>query len=464
MERSTRDDATSAAPALASELVAACEAAWSSIQRRHPGVPDAVIILGSGVERGRLVKLGHWWSGRWIADGQVRGEVLLAGEALHLKPEDVFEVLLHEAAHGLNAHLGIKDTSRGGRYHNARFRQTAEDFGLRVATAPPFGWASTALTEQATELYRSEIASIGDALRIARRLNTATTIGVEGTTGGETTSENGERETGSKNPPAQCGCGRKMRMAPATLAAGPVICGLCNEQFTTTPHRQQRADQQQEAVLDDNVDRSFIDRRRDALGQARALHPSAGLSAPRRERRPNEADGLRILALATESPEGIASLAAAGAWYHAWHTGLEEPIVANDAIEVAACNHVARALLKLDHTLTGATVNLAGREWMIGDRVVVGRHSVEQFDADGELIPPTGVPGVVAGVDPGSHCVVVDFPIHGTNRFTDTTLAAAALDYGYAVLATDHGAPQVDLRLLDLAPAASEGRWPELER
>lgn len=203
MERSTRDDATSAAPALASELVAACEAAWSSIQRRHPGVPDAVIILGSGVERGRLVKLGHWWSGRWIADGQVRGEVLLAGEALHLKPEDVFEVLLHEAAHGLNAHLGIKDTSRGGRYHNARFRQTAEDFGLRVATAPPFGWASTALTEQATERYRSEIASIGDALRIARRLNTATTIGVEGTTGGETTSENGERETGSKNPPAQ---------------------------------------------------------------------------------------------------------------------------------------------------------------------------------------------------------------------------------------------------------------------
>ena len=251
MERSTRDDATSAAPALASELVAACEAAWSSIQRRHPGVPDAVIILGSGVERGRLVKLGHWWSGRWIADGQVRGEVLLAGEALHLKPEDVFEVLLHEAAHGLNAHLGIKDTSRGGRYHNARFRQTAEDFGLRVATAPPFGWASTALTEQATERYRSEIASIGDALRIARRLNTATTIGVEGTTGGETTSENGERETGSKNPPAQCGCGRKMRMAPATLAAGPVICGLCNEQFTTTPHRQQRADQHQEAVLDD---------------------------------------------------------------------------------------------------------------------------------------------------------------------------------------------------------------------
>lgn len=69
------------------------------------------ILLGTGVERGRLVKLGHWWEGRWLADGNLRGEVLLAGEALHLKPEDVFEVLLHEAAHGINAARHIKDTS-----------------------------------------------------------------------------------------------------------------------------------------------------------------------------------------------------------------------------------------------------------------------------------------------------------------------------------------------------------------
>ena len=116
----------------ASELVAACEEAWAAIQRRHPEVPDAVIVLGSGVERGRLVKLGHWWGGRWIADGAVRGEVLLAGEALHLAPEAVFEVLLHEAAHGLNAARRIQDSSRGGRYHNVRFKATAEDLGLVV--------------------------------------------------------------------------------------------------------------------------------------------------------------------------------------------------------------------------------------------------------------------------------------------------------------------------------------------
>ena len=59
--------------AQASELVAACEQTWSAIQRNHAGVPDAVIVMGSAVERGRLVKLGHFWSGRWIVEGQIWG-------------------------------------------------------------------------------------------------------------------------------------------------------------------------------------------------------------------------------------------------------------------------------------------------------------------------------------------------------------------------------------------------------
>src|SRR3546814_14525452 len=96
-------------------LVAACSEAWAAIQQHHPDLPAVGMVLWSGVGRGRVVKLGHWWGGRWVADGQTRGELLLAGEALHLTPAQVFEVLLHEGAHGLNAARGIKDTSRGGR-------------------------------------------------------------------------------------------------------------------------------------------------------------------------------------------------------------------------------------------------------------------------------------------------------------------------------------------------------------
>ncbi len=464
MARLTDRDTPHTPSPLASQLVAACEAAWARIQHNHPGVPDAVIILGSGVDRGRLVKLGHWWSGRWIADGQIRGEVLLAGEALHRTPEEVFEILLHEAAHGLNAALGIKDTSRGGRYHNARFRQTAEDVGLDVALAPPFGWAGTALTDRTTERYRPDITAIGEELRIARRVAIATPAGLEGSTGGEGPGEGTGLDRRSKNPPAQCACGRKMRMAPSTLAAGPVICGLCNEHFTTTPQRQQAVVQRADGPGGDNVDRTFLDRRRVALGEATTIHPSAAPTVPDRQRSPIEADGLRVLTLAASSPDGVASLAAAGAWYQAWRAGGTDPIVSTDPVDAAACNHAARALLKLGGTLRGPEVRLAGREWMTGDHVVAGAHAVEQFDADGEPLPPAGVPGIVVRVDDTDRSVIVDFAIHGTNRFTDTTLASAALDYGYAVLGCDHGAPHIDLRLLDLTPATAEERWQEIER
>src|SRR4051794_30324974 len=173
MERTQAQWSTRAAveapPALASELVGACEATWQAIQRHHPDVPDVVVVLGTGVERGRLVKLGHWWGGRWVADGEVRGEVLLAGEALHLQPAQVFEVLLHEAAHGLNAARGVKDTSRGGRYHNAKFKGAAEELGLVVTTMPPYGWAQTTPGPEALRHYEPEINRLGEAMRIARR-------------------------------------------------------------------------------------------------------------------------------------------------------------------------------------------------------------------------------------------------------------------------------------------------------
>ena len=154
----------------ASELVAACETVWTSIQARHPGLPPVVMLLGTGIERGRLVKLGHWWGGRWLADGDVRGEVLLAGEALHLDAADVFEVLLHEAAHGINAARGVKDTSRGGRYHNARFKQTAIEVGLDVAAQDPYGFAATSVPAGTAEKYSGDIDLLASAMRIARRI------------------------------------------------------------------------------------------------------------------------------------------------------------------------------------------------------------------------------------------------------------------------------------------------------
>ncbi|MFD0359908.1 hypothetical protein ACFQZZ_00375 [Nocardia sp. GCM10030253] len=41
--------------------------------------------------------------------------------------------MLHEAAHGVARACGVQDTSRGGAYHNAKYRGIAREFGLIVA-------------------------------------------------------------------------------------------------------------------------------------------------------------------------------------------------------------------------------------------------------------------------------------------------------------------------------------------
>ena len=84
----------------ASVLVAALEHAWQAIRRRHPQVPEAVLVVASGAD-GKRLSLGHFAPHRWQVNGTDHHEVLTT--------------LLHEAAHGLADARRIPDTSRGGR-------------------------------------------------------------------------------------------------------------------------------------------------------------------------------------------------------------------------------------------------------------------------------------------------------------------------------------------------------------
>lgn len=249
---------------VASALVAACESAWADIRAHHPELPHAIIVLGTGVQGGKLVKLGHWWQSQWVADGAARGEVLLAGEALHLPPDQVMEILLHEAAHGINCARGVKDTSRGGRYHNQHYKDTGVEVGLRVEKMNPHGWARTTLRPQTVERYAGSIAEIAEHLRIARAIPRRALSGIEGRdgeagiAGGE---GQGDRRT-RKNPAAECGCGRKMRMAASTLAKGPVVCGLCETEFALARQAERVTGIEAAAAP---AGPGFVDRRRQQL-------------------------------------------------------------------------------------------------------------------------------------------------------------------------------------------------------
>jgi len=203
-----------------SVLVASLERAWDAIVDRHAEVPPAVIVVAPGQGRARDgLKLGHFAAGRWDVAGSERAEVLVGGEGLRLGPEELLGTLLHEAAHGLGFARSVRSTSRGGRYHNAQYRQLAEELGLKVAQVGTIGWSDTAVPEELVEQYRPVLEDLAGALVMWRRADGG---GVGGSGGA------------SRNLLAcrcQCGPPRAIRVAEGTLKLGTISCGVCGEEF-----------------------------------------------------------------------------------------------------------------------------------------------------------------------------------------------------------------------------------------
>lgn len=211
---SAKQDAT-----VSPRLVTAIDRTWAAIQERHPDVPAVVITLGAGSGSGQALKLGHFAPGRWQdASGKELPELFIGGEGLARGARGLLGTLLHEAAHGLAAARGIRDTSRQGRFHNTRFRALAEELGLHVAQAGQIGWSATTVPDPAAALYRAEIRRLDAALVAHRHADTGTGRG------GRVSSNNGIA--------ARCECGRRIRVAATVLNAGPVTCGLCGSEFT----------------------------------------------------------------------------------------------------------------------------------------------------------------------------------------------------------------------------------------
>jgi hypothetical protein len=198
----------------ASLLVAALEHAWQTIRTRHPDVPEAVLVVASGSE-GKRLNWGHFAPHRWQVAGADRHEVLVGGEGLQRGPLEVLGTLLHEATHGLAQARSVQDTSRGGRYHNRRYAHLARELGLEVASVKPVGWSATTVPEATADGYAGQLEEFQTALVLWRRQEHHIGTG-----------------TRSRNLlAAACGCGRRIRVAKATLAQAPIVCGACEHPF-----------------------------------------------------------------------------------------------------------------------------------------------------------------------------------------------------------------------------------------
>jgi len=216
-------------------LIEALAAVWSTIRRHHPDVPG-VVLLPAPAQRGGENVLGHFAALRWSAReerGQLWHEVVVVAEHLNRAAADIAETLLHEAAHALNCARGIKDCS-ASQYHNARFRDAAQEVGLAVERVEHYGFAKTSLTRSTTARYAAEIAALEHVLvhrRSARRAIPATTGG--NNNGKEDTEgpRSGPASPAGRSRKAVCACLFIIRVSRATLAATTIRCETCGEVF-----------------------------------------------------------------------------------------------------------------------------------------------------------------------------------------------------------------------------------------
>src|SRR4051794_24263826 len=201
-------------------LLTALEAAWAAIRAKHPEVPAAVVIVGSGspAKGSQSLKWGHFATLRWQSGEQKLPEVLVSGEGLSRTAAEVFTTLLHEATHGLADARGVQDTSRQGRWHNKKFANLAAELGLDARKDNKLGYSPCALTDKTSATYADAITALGDALRAYRHP--------------EPTGEGKQRTNNNNGFSCECECPRKIRISKAAFEdGGPIVCATCNAAF-----------------------------------------------------------------------------------------------------------------------------------------------------------------------------------------------------------------------------------------
>jgi hypothetical protein len=209
-----------------SALMAAIETTWAKIRELHPDTPEVIVTMASGsAGRGGGLTLGHFAPDRWERGGDAVHELFVGGEGLARGALDVIGTLLHEAVHGIAATRQIQDTSRQGRYHNTRFRNLAAEVGIAVEHSDKLGWSTTSVPAVTAERYAAEVAQLTAAITAHRRSESA--VMGAGSGGGA----GGTRSSSNNGVALVCGCGRKIRASVTVAEAGPIMCGLCGEEF-----------------------------------------------------------------------------------------------------------------------------------------------------------------------------------------------------------------------------------------
>lgn len=161
----------------------------------------------------------------WKRKGEDCKELNISADWLERPIENIAATMLHEMVHIYNMEHGVKDCSRGGAYHNKKFKEEAERRGLVIEYDAKIGWSVTSpsdrLLEYILEQGWTEIQMGRNPL-----------FGLIGTAGGK--DKDGGTDAGTEKPRKsstrkyQCPCcGNSVRATKEIR----ILCMDCEEQM-----------------------------------------------------------------------------------------------------------------------------------------------------------------------------------------------------------------------------------------
>lgn len=87
----------------------------------------------------------------WKRGEETRHELNIAADWLDRPIEQVVATLIHEMVHLYNLQNGVQDCSRGGTYHNKKFKDEAEKHMIQIDKSDKYGWTITSPTDELLE-------------------------------------------------------------------------------------------------------------------------------------------------------------------------------------------------------------------------------------------------------------------------------------------------------------------------
>lgn len=169
---------------------------------------------------------GHVTVGKaWKRGEERRHELNIGADWLDRPIENIVATMVHEMVHLYNLKNNIQDCSRGGTYHNRKFKEEAERRMLIIEKHDKYGWTVTTPSDDLIEYILLQGWEEMEMTRGGYGICTG------GSSGGKATGTSGTakpiKPKGNSRKHTCPICGRIAR----TTCDFPLICGVCHEEM-----------------------------------------------------------------------------------------------------------------------------------------------------------------------------------------------------------------------------------------